>query len=47
MKDIIGIPNKGREGLGMNPRKYYGSSSKEERRTMIVDTETQKKTGEE
>jgi hypothetical protein len=38
MKDIIGIPNKGREGLGMNPRKYYGSSSKEERRTMVVDT---------
>ena len=38
MKDIIGISNKGREGLGMNPRKYYGSSSKEERRTMVVDT---------
>ena len=38
MKDIIGIPNKGREGLGMNPRKYFSSSTKKERRTMIVDT---------
>jgi len=38
MKDIIGIPNKGREGLGMNPRKYFSSSTKKERRTMVVDT---------
>ena len=38
MKDIVGIPNKGREGLGMNPRKYFESSTKKERRTMIVDT---------
>merc|ERR1712055_51021 len=38
MKDIVGIPNKGREGLGMNPRKYFGSSTKKERRTMVVDT---------
>ena len=38
MKEIVGIPNKGREGLGMNPRKYYSSSTKEERRTMVVDT---------
>ena len=37
MKEIVGIPNKGREGLGVNSRKYYGSSTKEERRTMIVD----------
>ena len=38
IKDIVGIPNKGREGLGMNPRKYFGSSTKKERRTMVVDT---------
>merc|ERR1712055_43545 len=38
MKDIIGIANKGREGLGMNPRKYFGLSTKKERRTMVVDT---------
>ena len=37
MKEIVGIPNKGKEGLGMNPRKYYGSSTKKERRGMVVD----------
>ena len=37
MKEIIGIPNKGREGLGLNPRRYYNSCTKEERRTMVVD----------
>merc|ERR1711874_242741 len=38
MKEIVGIPNKGKEGLGLNPRKYYSSSAKDERRTMIVDS---------
>ena len=38
MKEIVGIPNKGKEGLGLNPRRYYSSSAKDERRTMIVDT---------
>merc|ERR1711989_271823 len=38
LKEIVGILNKGKEGLGMNPRKYYSSSTKEERRTMVVDT---------
>ena len=28
MKDIVGIPNKVREGLEMNPRKFFGSSTK-------------------
>ena len=37
MKEIVGIPNKGKEGLGMNHRKYYGSSTKKERRGMVVD----------
>merc|ERR1712106_798390 len=36
MKDIVGIPNKGREGLGMNPRKYFGSSTKKERRMKMA-----------
>ena len=31
------LPNKGREGLGMKPNKYYNSSSKKEGRTMIVE----------
>ena len=38
MKEIVGIPNKGKEGLGLNPRRYYSSCAKEERRTMIVDS---------
>ena len=38
MQEITGIPNVGREGLGLNPRKYYSSSSKEERRTMVVES---------
>ena len=37
MKEIVGIPNKGKEGLGMNHRKYYSSSTKKERRGMVVD----------
>lgn len=28
--DITGIPNRGREGLGLNPKKFYSSSSKKE-----------------
>merc|ERR1739842_271670 len=35
---MIDIPNKGKEGLGMNPRKYFSSSTKKEIRTMVVDT---------
>ena len=38
MKDIVGIPNKGREGLGMNPRQFFSRSTKKERRTMVVNT---------
>ena len=37
MEQIAGIPNRGREGLGLNPKKYYDSSSKKEKRTMIVE----------
>ena len=38
MVEIVGIPNKGKEGLGLNPRKYYSSSSKKEKRSMVVQT---------
>ena len=37
MIEITGIPNVGREGLGMNSRKYYSSCTKKERRAMIID----------
>ena len=37
MIEITGIPNVGREGLGMNSRKYYSSGTKKERRAMIID----------
>ena len=38
MKEITGIANRGREGLGMRRRQYYSTSSKIERRDMVVDT---------
>ena len=38
MKEITGIPNKGREGLGMQKRKYYSSSSSKVKRDMIVQS---------
>lgn len=38
MKDITGIANRGREGLGMRRRQYYSTSSKIERRGMVVNT---------
>ena len=38
IREIVGIPNKGKEGLGLNPRRYYGSSTKKEKRTMVIDT---------
>ena len=37
MEEITGIPNKGREGLGMRPKRYYSSSTKKERRAIIVN----------
>ena len=38
MRDIAGIANKGREGLGLSKRQYYNSSSKKEKRTMVTNT---------
>ena len=37
MKDITGIANKGREGLGWNKRQYYCKSSQRDRRTMVTE----------
>ena len=36
MQEIIGIPNKGREGLGMRGRQYYSKSSKKGKRDLVV-----------
>ena len=35
MQDIAGIANKGREGLGLEKRQYYQTSSDRQRRTLI------------
>ena len=38
MEEVTGIPNKGREGLGFNPKRYYSQSkSKQEKRSMVVE----------
>ena len=37
MEQIAGIPNRGREGLGMKPKKHFNSGSKTEKRNMIVE----------
>ena len=36
LKEIAGIANVGKEGLGCNHRQYYSSSSKKEKRAMLV-----------
>ena len=38
MKEITGIANRGREGLGMRKRQYYSTSSKSVRRDMVIET---------
>ena len=40
--ELVGVPNKGKEGLGMKKRQYYSTSSKKERRDMIVKTVREK-----
>ena len=35
-QEISGIANKGREGLGMNPRQYFSKSSRREKSQLIV-----------
>ncbi|RUS76269.1 hypothetical protein EGW08_015962 [Elysia chlorotica] len=36
LREIAGIANVGREGLGLNHRQYYTSSSSKEKRSMLV-----------
>ena len=36
MKDIVGIPNVGREGLGLRKRMYFNTSNKTDRRALVV-----------
>ena len=36
VQELVGVPNKGKEGFGMRKRHYYSSSSKREKRDMIV-----------
>ena len=42
MHELVGIPNKGKEGLGMRKREYYSTASKKTRRDMIVKTVREK-----
>ena len=42
MQEIIGLTNKGKEGLGMRKQKYYSKSSSKEQRDMIVKTVKEK-----
>ena len=38
MEEVVGIPNKGKEGLGLTPKRYYSQSkSKHEKRGMVVE----------
>ena len=36
IQELVGVPNKGKEGLGMKRRQYYSSSSNKAKRDMIV-----------
>ena len=38
MRDLTGIPNKGKEGLGLQPRVPFSKANKKEKRKMIVKT---------
>ena len=38
IQELVGVPNKGKEGLGMKRRQYYSSSSSKEKRDMIVSS---------
>ena len=37
MRDIAGIANKGREGLGLSKRQYYCKSNQRDKRTMVTE----------
>ena len=38
MQELTGIPNRGKEGLELHPRKYFSREGKKEQRRMVVDT---------
>ena len=38
MRDIVGVPNRGREGLGLTKAQYYHSSTKKGQRAMVTGT---------
>ena len=40
--ELVGVPNKGKEGLGMRKRQYYSTASKKTQRDMIVKTVREK-----
>ena len=42
VQELVGVPNKGKEGLGMRKRQYYSSSSTKQKRDMIVKTVREK-----
>ena len=42
IQEIVGVPNKGKEGLGMKKRQYFSTSSSKEKRNMIVKTVREK-----
>ena len=37
MQEITGIPNKGKEGLGLHKRKYYSTCSQKDQRDLVVE----------
>ena len=42
VQELVGVPNKGKEGLGMRKRQYYSTSSTKLKRDMIVKTVREK-----
>ena len=38
MRDIVGVPNRGREGLGLTKAQYYQTSTEKEQRKMVTGT---------
>ena len=37
MQEITGIPNKGKEGLGLHKRKYYSACSQKDQRDLVIE----------
>lgn len=45
MKDIAGIANRGREGLGMSKRQYFCKSNQRDQRTLITEERKRRNQG--